>query len=139
MNEYLMFVGNASFRNPPSLPSGWAPTSYTAFHTLPKDCILDSVVHYDIDPSPLPITIIGGCKATDTYTYRVYRCGDPQPIATFVGSQQGITCESFPDPKPTIPSCSPIFVTVELLSSTTNPPGGVVGDPFFTLYIREIL
>jgi hypothetical protein len=133
-DEYVMFVGNASFRSPAALLSASAPTSYTPFHTLPKNFILDSVVHYDIDTGVLPIGAFGDCKTTDSYTYRVYQCGSTQPIATFVGTMaSGPTCEFFPDPKPVISACTPIYITVQLFR------GGIVGDPYFTLYIREIL
>jgi hypothetical protein len=132
--QYLMFVPNAAFLNTNPLSIPWSATSYSAFHTLPKQFILDSVVHYDIDPGILPVQNTGICSITDTYVYRVFQCGSTQPLATFTGTMSsGPTCESFPDPKPIINACTPIYVTVELAF------GALVGDPYFTLYIREVL
>jgi hypothetical protein len=133
-NEYLMFVKNSSWR-PPSIPSSnpnaWPPSSYTAFHTLPKDFIPDCVVHYDINSGAFPINDQGLCINTfDCYNYRVYKCGDPTPLAFFPRGGDGISCQVFPNTQ-TISACTPIYVTVEL-----DPTIPIVGDPYFTLYVK---
>jgi hypothetical protein len=130
-NEYLMFVTNSTFEQfAPFPPQINAPESYSAFHTLTKNFIPDSVVHYDIDGTLLPITNTPSCNIIDTYTYRVYKCGDSTPLATFNGQITGPTCEDFPN-QVIIPACTPIFVTVELIT------GQLGGDPYFTLYVSN--
>jgi hypothetical protein len=135
-NEYLMFVTNASFQFD-QLPLGTffnPPTSYSAFHTLPKDFIPDCVVHYDIEENiiPIPINPPLECNIGDHYIYRVYICGNSTPIGVFQGtclSTGGPTCQVFTN-NITIPACTPIFVTFEETC-------GFVGDPSFTLYVKS--
>jgi hypothetical protein len=130
-NEYLMFVTNSSFEQFPPLPSQInAPESYSAFHTLTKDFFLDSVVHYDIDGTLLPISDTAQCFIIDSYTYRVYKCGESAPVKTFNKQFIGPACGTF-DSQDIITACTPIFVTVELIS------GQLGGDPYFTLYVSN--
>jgi hypothetical protein len=130
-NEYLMFVTNSSFEQfIPFPPQINAPESYSAFHTLTKDFFLDSVVHYDIDGTLLPISDTAQCFIIDSYKYRVYKCGESAPVKTFNSQGIGPACDNF-DNQNIITACTPIFVTVELIS------GQLGGDPYFTLYVSN--
>lgn len=136
--EFLMFVPNSSFQAQNLVPPATfhPPTSYSAFHTLPKEFIPDCVVHYDVEPNTMPITDTPTCNIVDSYIYRVYECGNPTPLATFTGAGCGFpppgpTCEVFPSISPR-PACTAIFVTFQL-----KPECLKVGDPYFCLYVTN--
>jgi hypothetical protein len=109
------------------------------FHTLPKAFNLDATIHYTYDSQLNPINPQSGANIYDTYTFRVYKCNNPNPptlIQQFgVGAniQGGPKCDSFTTPlAQNIPACTPIFVTVEIL------PNSAIGDPYFTLYASYV-
>jgi hypothetical protein len=136
--EFLMFVPNSSFQAVNLVPptTFHPPTSYSAFHTLPKEFIPDCVVHYDVEPNTMPITDTPSCNILDSYIYRVYECGNPTPLAIFTGAGCGFpppgpTCEVFPPIAPRA-ACTSIFVTFQL-----SPNCLKVGDPYFCLYVTN--
>jgi hypothetical protein len=138
-NEYLMFVPNASFKDNAILSqiNSWPPSSYNAFHTLPKIFTPDCVVHYNVNNIQLSVPFIpvdssGNCSIAGDYTYRVYKCGSTIPLATFNSDTTGPVCEIFPTP-PTLPVCTAIFVTVEI----PPPISQQSGDAYFTLYVKH--